>query len=136
MRIAQWALPGSTDDAPAECIMFHFPGGGGVDDNVFRWLGQFEQPDGSATADQALRATREVNGIEVTLVKTQGTYRDQVPPMTGPVFERPEYALFGAVFTPPGDPYFLKCTGAQSVMEQAEPGMVTLVDSFRMQEPQ
>ena len=134
MRVAQWALPGSSDDAPADCVLFHFPGGGGVDDNIQRWLGQFAQPDGDSSAAAAFRAEREVEGLRVTLVRVEGTYRDQMPPMTGPIIERPSYGLFGAVFTPPGDPYFLKCTGPAVVIAGQQEAMVSFIDSFRVHE--
>lgn len=131
MRVAQWTLPGHSEAAPAECVIFHFPGGGDPDGNVSRWLGQFRQDDGGDTAANALRAERQVNGLEVTLLKAAGTFLDQNPPMTGPIHERPDYGLFGAVISTSRDPYFLKCTGPEQLIDSEEPAIIGLIDSFQ-----
>ena len=74
MRVAQWELLG--DDASAEVVIFYFGegGGGGVDANLDRWLGQFEQPDGSSTREKATITERSVNGLELTIVDMRGTF--------------------------------------------------------------
>ena len=43
MRLAQWSI-GEKD--PGELVLFNFPGGGSIDANINRWVGQFQQAVG------------------------------------------------------------------------------------------
>ena len=133
MRVAQWELPAPAGKE-AECAMFHFSGGGGVDDNINRWIRQFDRPgtpaDGSGSPPDGDRAILEVNGVKVTMARTQGTFKTQGVTMAGPVERKENYALFAAIFEAPGDPYFLKCVGHTEVITAEEKAMVGLVNSF------
>ncbi len=133
MRVAQWELPAPAGKE-AECAMFHFSGGGGVDDNINRWIRQFDRPgtpaDGSGSPPDGDRAILEVNGVKVTMARTQGTFKTQGVTMAGPVERKENYALFAAIFEAPGDPYFLKCVGHTEVIAAEEKAMVGLVNSF------
>ncbi|TVQ95489.1 MAG: hypothetical protein EA398_17670 [Deltaproteobacteria bacterium] len=135
MRVAQWTLLADDGLDPGECVLFHFPGGGDPESNLLRWIAQFEQPDGSANDAHTFRATREVSGVPVSMVRVAGTYLDQNPPMTGPIVRREGWALIGAVFAPAtGDPWFLKCTGPAPVMDAHEGAVAHFVDSFRLRD--
>lgn len=133
MRVAQWELPAPAGKE-AECAMFHFSGGGGVDDNINRWIRQFDRPgtpaDGSGSPPDGDRAILQINGVKVTMARTQGTYKTQGVTMAGPVERKENYALFAAIFEAPGDPYFLKCVGHAEVITAEEKAMVGLVNSF------
>src|SRR5262249_39659936 len=52
MRAADFVLPGKPG-ADAELLVYYFgpDGAGSVEDNITRWLEQFEQPDGKASRD-------------------------------------------------------------------------------------
>ena len=133
MRVAQWKLP-AAPGKEGECAMFHFSGGGGVEDNINRWIRQFDRPgtppDGSGSPPDGDRAILNVSGVQVTMARTQGTYKTQGVTMAGPVQRKENYALFAAIFEAPGDPYFLKCVGSVEVMTAEEKAMVGLVNSF------
>ena len=78
MRAATFSIPAASGDAEgAECGVFFFGSGQGGDPeaNIARWAAQFE---GGPTPE---RATREVNGIAVKLVKISGTYLAPAGPM-------------------------------------------------------
>jgi hypothetical protein len=63
----------------AELAIFFFPGEGGtVDANLKRWYGQFKQPDGSATEDNAELKTLNVDGLPVTSVSDWNVSKAQV----------------------------------------------------------
>lgn len=125
MRVAEWVLPGD-----ASCALFSFPGGGSVDANFQRWLGQFEQPDGTPSADAARRMNMEVSGVAVEFLQVTGTFNAPNPQMNGPGESLPNYGLFGAVFSTEPAPYFLKCTGpAPAIQAQAEE-LTAFVASF------
>ena len=47
--------------------------GGSIEANIDRWIGQFSQPDGSATKDKAAVKKLKVAGCSVTLVDVTGT---------------------------------------------------------------
>lgn len=127
MRLAQWSLPG---EPPAECAVFNFAGGGDAQDNVQRWIRQFE-PTAGVAADEAEQAQITANGLTITLVRAGGTYLAQGPTMTGPVERRPDHRLFGAITTIGEQMYFMKCIGAGVTMLAQETGIVTLVQSLR-----
>lgn len=127
MRLAQWRLPGA---APAECAVFNFAGGGTAQDNVQRWVRQFE-PTPGVPEEEAEQAEITSNGLTITLLRAGGTYLAQGPTMTGPVERRPDHRLFGAITTIGEQMYFLKCVGPSATMQAHESGMVTLARSLQ-----
>ena len=79
MRRDQFSLPGVNGGEAAELAIFFFPGEGGtVDANLKRWYGQFKQPDGSATEDNAELKTLNVDGLPVTSVSDWNVSKAQV----------------------------------------------------------
>lgn len=134
MRRAQYRLPETGDAGSAECAIFHFPGGGSVDDNINRWLTQFEGSDGAPIREPSSRDERVVNGLVVTVVEASGTYLAQNPPMTGPVEHVADSALFGAVIVTAGAPYFVKCVGPTATIAAHRNDLNAFVDSFRRAE--
>lgn len=134
MRLAQWQLPGIEQSGPAECALFSFPGGGGsVDANIARWLGQFEQPDGVPSAERAERMTMTVAGVPATLLQVTGVFLSQNPPMTGPIDPRPDHALFAAIFETEPAPHFVKCTGPRQTIGERAVELSSFVMSFRFE---
>lgn len=119
MRKAQLRLPRADgDDRDAELVVFHFRGGGGgVEANIDRWLGQFQQPDGSATRDAAEIAEREVAGLEVHTVDVTGTYVAQVRPGAGERVNNPNTRLLAAIVISSDGPYFFKLVGPAATVE-------------------
>src|SRR5204863_239134 len=70
MRLATYIIGGPDPKLLGECAVFHFgPGlGGGVDENIDRWVGQF-----AATPNTARRVLT-VHGIKITRVEVAGTF--------------------------------------------------------------
>ena len=119
MRVAQWRLPKVAGDAEdAELIVYFFGQGqgGSVGDNLERWLGQMEQPDGRPSKAVAKTETMTINGLKVTRLDVSGRYVAETAPGAGTHVDRPNYRLQAAVVETPGGPYFAKLTGpAQTV---------------------
>ena len=118
MRVAEYVLPRASGDAEdAEVVVYYFGGqGGSIEANIERWLGQVQQPDGRPSKAVAKRATRTVNGLEVTIVDVAGTYVAEVRPGAADRFNKPGFAMRAAVVQTPRGPYFIKMTGpAQTV---------------------
>ena len=129
MRIAQWRLSGEANQS-AECAVFYFPGGGDVDGNISRWLGQFQQPDGADSAARARRSTIQVNGMPVHIVSVTGTYLTRGPTMQGAELALENHALFGAVIEA-SDMHFLKCTGPSAILQAQAPNFEVFLSSLR-----
>lgn len=116
MRKAQYMLPGPGGDA--ELVVYRFPGGGGsFDKNLDRWLAQVEQPDGSATKDQATVDEKTVGDFTIKQVDVTGKFK--APSMPGaPAGEDIEQARVWAVMVEgEGDPYYLKVVGPAETMD-------------------
>jgi len=120
MRKAQLSVPGVGESAPGEVTFFHFGAGqgGGVQANVTRWLGQFQ--DGSSGT-----RTESVGKTTVTFVQATGTFSSGMPggvltPMTG-------YAMRGAILENPQGDIYIKLTGPVAVVKAAEAAFEEMV---------
>ncbi len=124
MRLAQATIPGA--GGPADFGVFYFgPGGGGpVDANVKRWVGQME---GAAPPKPEVF---ETNGYKVTWIDVKGTMKPSGMGM-GPSTAIPDARLFGAVVEGPGGPWFFKAQGPDSTLGPQRDAFVALLKSVR-----
>src|SRR5439155_26752121 len=99
MRLATYAV------GDAECAVFYFgPNqGGGVDDNIDRWAGQFQ---GSPNPK---RAELTVRGMKVTRVEINGDYLSPGTDMQSQG-KQPQWRLLGAIVQGPPAPGFVTLT--------------------------
>lgn len=108
MRKAQLSIP--SKDGDANVVFFYFgPGGaGGVQANVDRWMGQFQN-----VQDKKVNNVK-IGGTPVTFVEAAGTF------LTGPPFgqkvPKAGYALRGAIIGAKGGAIFIKLTGPEKVV--------------------
>ncbi len=113
MRVAQFRLPrvpGDPEDG--ELVVFYFGGGGGtVEANLERWIGQMEQPDGRSSFEIASTTAFDANGLDVTLLDVPGTYVAAVRPGAAERLDKPDFRLLAAVVETPAGPWFFKLTG-------------------------
>ena len=133
MRVAQFTLPRATGDSEdAELVLYYFGGGGGsVDANIDRWLGQIRQPDGSATT--ARRDERTVNGLALTLIDASGRYVAAAMPGVSEQMDKPNYRLRAGVVQTPHGPYFIKLTGPQKTVAKWDKAFETFIASLKYQ---
>jgi hypothetical protein len=112
MRKAQLAVPASDGGEGGEVNFFHFgPGqGGGVKQNVDRWVAQFQNP----VADSR---TEKVGATNVTFVEATGTFLSGMP--GGPTTPKEGYALRGAILESPQGDVYVKMTGPEPVVKAA-----------------
>lgn len=128
MRVATYkAAPAPGDPEGVEIAVFYFgPGqGGAVDANVKRWFAQF-QPEGKGSAEKQQRT--KVNGLDVTLVSTEGTYASGG--MMGPATPKKGFALRGAIAEGPEGAVFFKMTGPKTTVARSGPDFDSLVKSL------
>jgi len=119
MRQAQFLLPRvEGDGADGELVVFYFgPGqGGSVDANIDRWVGQFGQPDGSASKDKAKTSRSQIAGMQVTFVDLNGTYQAPIMPGAPERHNSPGYRLRAAVVETPDGPWFFKLVGPEKTI--------------------
>ena len=128
MRAGEWLVPrapGDTDDAECFVITFGAKGGGTVDDNVDRWVKQFD-PQTSPPA----RTTHEVHGMKVTRVEVAGTYSAMQMPRAAPTSPHASWRLVGAIVEAPSGLWFIKLTGPDATVKAATKEMDALIDSM------
>jgi hypothetical protein len=127
MRVATYAVPAVPGDSEAaECAVYHFGKGqgGGVDENMTRWAGQFE---GTPKAD---RSAKEVNGLKVNLVQVAGAYLPPAGPAMQPQGRKDNFRLQGAIVEAPEGAVFFKCTGPARTVVSAQPEFEFLIGSM------
>lgn len=130
MRAADYGVRG---DGQAELAVFYFgpDQGGSVDANIARWLGQLTQPDGSDTEGKSKRTTKQVNGIEVTVLEASGTYSGGMQMPGGPAPEpQPDAMLLAAIAKGPQGPVFFKLVGSRDTVERSRAGFDRMIESL------
>lgn len=133
MRAAVWELAG--DDAPAEVVIFYFGqgGGGGTQANLDRWLGQFEQPDGSSTREKATIAERTVNGLELTIADIRGTYVAPVRPGAQQRNNSAGYRMIAAVVEGGAGPWYIRVLGPEATVAKWKTSVDAFFSSLRLE---
>jgi hypothetical protein len=128
MRIAEAVIEGP--GGPAQLAVFYFgPGGGGpVDANIERWVGQMEG------AAQPKPEVFEVNGYRVTWVDVHGTLKPSQMG-SGPDSPQADSRLLGAVVEGAGGPWFFKATGPDSTLGPQRDAFVAMLKSVRAKAP-
>ncbi len=132
MRVAEFVVPKvATDPEDADVVIYFFAGGGGsVDANIQRWIGQFEQPSGVAVKDSG-RATFDVGNLKVTTVDVSGTYVAEVRPGATERHNKPNFRMRAAVVETPKGPYFIKLTGPAATVKAASPAFDQFLKTLR-----
>lgn len=116
MRVATYTIPkASGDPEDGECAVFHFGAnqGGGVEENIDRWIGQFADPD------KPVRSQQTANGLPVSRVSVDGTFLAPSGMTMEPTAQKKDYRLLGAIVSGPNGFVFFKFTGPRKTVEQA-----------------
>lgn len=131
MRAATYiAPPAKGDTEGAECAVFDGGIGGGVQANIDRWIGQFEQADGSSSASKAKQSKETINGMTVTMVDLTGVFAGGGMAMGQPSIKKPGYRLLGAIVEAPGGEVFFKMTGPAQTMAAAQADFQKMLKSI------
>jgi hypothetical protein len=131
MRAATYAVPAAPGDKEdGECAVFYFGAGqgGGVQDNIDRWIGQFQQPNGKPSKDVARTAKQTINGLPVTTIDLTGTYLAGGPMMASKM-PRPGYRLLGAIVEGPQGGVFFKFTGPAKTVAAGQAAFQSMLKS-------
>ncbi len=121
MRAAQYKLPKAEGDKEDASLVIYYFGpsqGGSVADNIARWIGQIQQPDGSASGDKAKTDALTVNGLKISTIDLTGTYTAEMAPGSSEHHNDPNYRLRAAVIETPKGFYYLKLVGPAKTVER------------------
>jgi len=129
MRAATYVVPAAAGDKEdGECAVFYFgPGqGGGVEENIKRWIGQF-----STVEKEPVRKKQTIAGMNVTLLDMAGVYVASSGPMMAAKATKPGYRLLGAIVEAPEGAVFFKFTAPAKTVAAHEPAFQALLKSIR-----
>jgi hypothetical protein len=131
MRQAQYRLPKVEGDGEdAELAVFFFQGGGGgVQANVDRWIGQFSKADSSPANDIAKTTHKAAHGIPLTIVDVTGTYDGGMATQKEPAV-KPNYRMLAAVAEAANGPWFFKLSGPAKTVLKWQPSFEAFLDSI------
>jgi hypothetical protein len=126
MRVATYEIPAAPGAEPGECGVFYFGQGkgGGVEDNLERWAGQFE------AAAPPKKETRTIHELRVHTMDVSGTYLASGGPMMQAQGKKPGHRLLGAIVEAPRGLVFFKCTGPTATIGKAQADFQRLVGSL------
>jgi hypothetical protein len=131
MRAATYLIPAAAGDSEgAECAVF-MNIGGGVNANIKRWVGQFEQPDGNSSEAKAKQKKETINGFPVTTVDLTGIFTGGGMAMGQPSTKKPGYRLLGAIVEGPEGEVFFKLTGPAKTVAAAQGEFQALLKSLK-----
>ncbi len=131
MRQAQYRLPKvDGDPEDADLAVFFFPGGGGtVQENIDRWVAQFQKPDGTPVAGNISK--REAHGIPITIVDVSGIYLSGSSAMMGETKPKPNFRMLAAVAETPAGLWFFKLTGPARTIERWAASFHSFLDTIQ-----
>lgn len=130
MRIAQMRILPSQDDESLEGLLVISGGiGGGVEDNVARWVSQFRDLEGVPTQQDLLVLGTD---LVVTEVVVTGTYDAAMP--GSPPDLKPDQTLLGAIVQGgPDGLVFIKAVGPKQTMAERRESWNLLIRNLRVQ---
>jgi hypothetical protein len=126
MRAATYSVPPANKDLEAgECAVFYFGSGqgGNVNDNLNRWISQFDKGGTHELKD------KEISGMRVKLIEIRGTYLAPSGPMMESQGKKENYRLLGAIISAPEGSVFFKFTGPEKTIEASSQEFDQLVSS-------
>ena len=133
MRKAQFRLPGADGAADASLVVYYFGpgGGGGVEANLARWAGQFEQPDGSDSSALLTSTKRDLRGLPVTDVQLGGTYVAETSPGSGVRVREEGWRLRASILETSEGAYYVKLVGPAATVARWEKSYEGFLDGTR-----
>lgn len=126
MRMATYTIPAAPGGEAGECGVFYFGKnqGGSVDENLDRWVKQFESA-GAAPK----KSERTINGLKVHRIDISGTYLAPGGPMMQSQGKKTGWRLVGAIVEAPDGLVFFKCVGPSATIAKAEKDFAELLAS-------
>ena len=128
VRVAEYGV----DGAPSvELAVFHHGEDVSIEGQTRAWLVQFEQRDGSDTAQKAKRSELKVGPLTVNTVEVSGLYTGPVAMPGVQVTPERDSILLGAIVSGPKGPVMFKLSGPHDGVERARAAFQQLLHSVR-----
>jgi hypothetical protein len=127
MRFKQFSVPKVGDDKlDGELIVFFFGtgGGGGVQANLTRWRGMFE--NGKDKVEEF-----KVGDVKCTYLDLSGTYLYKPSPMAPRAEPRPNHRMIAVVFESPKGPYFIRFVGPEKTITENKKAFDEWLKNFK-----
>jgi gluconolactonase len=119
MRVAELEVPPAGEDKePGEFVVFWFGerGAGGAQENIKRWVGQFEEEGRKMKI-----VSGEAASGKYTLVDLTGAYKKPVgPPIAGKSKRMADWRVLNVYIETDAGPYYLKLDGPQKTVAAVE----------------
>jgi hypothetical protein len=130
MRLAEYRVPGTENSNPANLGVFHFGrrGGGDVQANIDRWVGQFSAPDGGQPETDITQKTKSGGRMTIHRVDVSGTYSPGVGMGGGQSHDNRR--MLAAIVDSPDGLYFFKLVGPSPTVSGATGQFDTLIQSL------
>jgi len=126
MRIANFTVA-EAEGAPVEVTVFSL--GGTADQNIQRWIGQFDFPEGASGHDVAQVRESTVNGLKVKSLDVVGTFGGGMGDTSG--HGGSSYRMLGAVIEGASAPLQVKLVGPADVVAEQVDAFGAFVRSFQ-----
>jgi hypothetical protein len=135
-RAYQFQVPRADGDkADADVIVFFFGtgSGGSVAQNIPRWKGQFNPPEGKTIDDVSKLERFKVGDVDVAYFDVTGTYKFKARPFDPNAREelRPDYRMIMVYFGTKKGPYFIRFIGPAKTVTQHKKGFDEWVKGFK-----
>ncbi len=131
MRAATYTVPSPREGVEGgDCGVFYFGNGQGgtVQDNLNRWISQFEK------GGKHEFSSKEINSLKITTIQIVGTYFAPSGPMMASQEKKANYKLLGAIVESPAGLVFFKLTGPTQTIDASESAFNQLVNSLAKDE--
>jgi hypothetical protein len=127
VRLATYAIAAKNGGEAAQCAVFYFGQGqgGGIEANIERWIGEFENPP------PAERRTLDVKGMQVHRVEVSGNYVAHAMGTGEGAAAQADAMLLGAIVEGPNGSLFFKMTGPSATVSAAEGEFDAMLQSLR-----
>ncbi len=124
------------DKEDAELVVFFFGkgGGGGIDENLKRWKGQFIAPEGK-TIEEVSKIEKYALGksADIVCLDISGIYKYKNPPFSPTAKEerKENFRRFGVIFDSDDGPFFITLTGPAKTMAKNKASFDGWIKSFK-----
>lgn len=134
MRLAEYRIPGAEDANSASLGVFHFGrrGGGDVQSNIDRWVGQFSGPNGGSADAQITRESPDEGTLTVHRVDVSGTYEPGVGMGGGQA--RENQRMLAAIVESASGRFFFKLVGPKATVGAAKAEFDQMIQSLAYDE--
>jgi hypothetical protein len=135
MRVAEFSLSEDDDGAgDASLVIYYFGQGGaqGIEANMARWIGQFEQTDGRDSQEVAVRTSETRAELTLTTLELGGTYVAETAPGSGVQLEEHGWYMLATIIETPAGSYYAKLIGPESTVRRWKESYAAFLATTRL----